>query len=310
MFEIKYPTVSEAIAEGNRQKFVIGPLEPGFGHTIGNALRRTLLSSIPGAAVTHVRFDEALHEFGTLRGVAEDLSDIILNLKDLVLHSHSPEPVQLRVDVLGPADVTGAHFAVNPDVEVLNPDLQIATLNGRARFAADITVEQGIGYRGAESRPPSGTIGDIPVDALFSPVRRASFEVEASPGERQTASDELVVDVLTDGTITPREAIATAGGMLRRLMQLVEGLAEVDLPAGFDSSGAADVPSDLLLSIDDLGLSERPRNCLKRAQVTTIGALVERTRLELLAIPNFGEKSLDEVQACLDELGLALASED
>ena len=310
MFEIKYPTVSEAIAEGNRQKFVIGPLEPGFGHTIGNALRRTLLSSIPGAAVTHVRFDEALHEFGTLRGVAEDLSDIILNLKDLVLHSHSPEPVQLRVDVLGPADVTGAHFAVNPDVEVLNPDLQIATLNGRARFAADITVEQGIGYQGAESRPPSGTIGDIPVDALFSPVRRASFEVEASPGERQTASDELVVDVLTDGTITPREAIATAGGMLRRLMQLVEGLAEVDLPAGFDSSGAADVPSDLLLSIDDLGLSERPRNCLKRAQVTTIGALVERTRLELLAIPNFGEKSLDEVQACLDELGLALASED
>ena len=310
MFEIKYPTVSEAIAEGNRQKFVIGPLEPGFGHTIGNALRRTLLSSIPGAAVTHVRFDEALHEFGTLRGVAEDLSDIILNLKDLVLHSHSPEPVQLRVDVLGPADVTGAHFAVNPDVEVLNPDLQIATLNGRARFAADITVEQGIGYKGAESRPPSGTIGDIPVDALFSPVRRASFEVEASPGERQTASDELVVDVLTDGTITPREAIATAGGMLRRLMQLVEGLAEVDLPAGFDSSGAADVPSDLLLSIDDLGLSERPRNCLKRAQVTTIGALVERTRLELLAIPNFGEKSLDEVQACLDELGLALASED
>ena len=310
MFEIKYPTVSAAIVEGNRQKFVIGPLEPGFGHTIGNALRRTLLSSIPGAAVTHVRFDEALHEFGTLRGVAEDLSDIILNLKDLVLHSHSPEPVQLRVDVLGPADVTGAHFAVNPDVEVLNPDLQIATLNGRARFAADITVEQGIGYKGAESRPPSGTIGDIPVDALFSPVRRASFEVEASPGERQTASDELVVDVLTDGTITPREAIATAGGMLRRLMQLVEGLAEVDLPAGFDSSGAADVPSDLLLSIDDLGLSERPRNCLKRAQVTTIGALVERTRLELLAIPNFGEKSLDEVQACLDELGLALASED
>ena len=310
MFEIKYPTVSAAIVEGNRQKFVIGPLEPGFGHTIGNALRRTLLSSIPGAAVTHVRFDEALHEFGTLRGVAEDLSDIILNLKDLVLHSHSPEPVQLRVDVLGPADVTGAHFAVNPDVEVLNPDLQIATLNGRARFAADITVEQGIGYKGAESRPPSGTIGDIPVDALFSPVRRASFEVEASPGERQTASDELAVDVLTDGTITPREAMATAGGMLRQLMQLVEGLAEVELPGGFDSPGAADVPSDLLLSIDDLGLSERPRNCLKRAQVTTIGALVERTRLELLAIPNFGEKSLDEVQACLDELGLALASED
>ena len=310
MLEIKYPTVSEATAEGNRQKFVIGPLEPGFGHTIGNALRRTLLSSIPGAAVTHVRFDEALHEFDTLRGVAEDISDIVLNLKDLVLHSHSPEPVQLRVDVLGPADVTGAHFAVNPDVEVLNPDLQIATLNGRARFAADVTVERGIGYEGAESRPSNGTIGDIPVDALFSPVRRASFEVEASPGERHTASDELVVDILTDGTITPREAMATAGGMLRQLMQLVEGLDEVALPAGFDSPGAADVPSDLLLSIDDLGLSERPRNCLKRAQITTIGALVERTKLELLAIPNFGEKSLDEVQACLDELGLALASED
>ncbi len=310
MLEIKHPTVAEATADGNRQKFVIGPLEPGFGHTIGNALRRTLLSSIPGAAVTHVRFDAALHEFDTLHGVAEDISDIILNLKDLVLHSHSPEPVQLRVDVLGPTDVTGAHFAVNPDVEVLNPDLHVATLNGRARFAADVTVERGIGYAGAESRPASATIGEIPVDALFSPVRRAAFEVEASPGERETASDELVVDILTDGTITPREAMATAGGMLRQLMQLIEGLADVSLPSGLDPSGAADVPSDLLLSIDDLGLSERPRNCLKRAQITTIGALVARTRLELLAIPNFGEKSLDEVQVCLDELGLALASED
>ena len=310
MLEIKHPTVAAATATDNRQKFVIGPLEPGFGYTIGNALRRTLLSSIPGAAVTHVRFDEALHEFDTLRGVVEDISDIILNLKDLVLHSHSPEPTQLRIDVLGPAEVTGAHFGVNPDVEVLNPELHIATLNARARFAVDVTVEQGIGYMGAESRPAAATIGDVPVDALFSPVRRVAYEVEASPGEREVASDELVVDVLTDGTITPAEAMATAGGILRRLTQLVENLAEVSLPDGLDPSATPDMPSDLQRPIDELGLSERPRNCLKRAQVTTVGALLERTSLELLAIPNFGEKSLDEVTARLDELGLALASDD
>ena len=309
MLEIKHPTVSAAVAEVNRQKFVIGPLDPGFGHTIGNALRRTLLSSIPGAAVTHVRFDEALHEFDTLKGVVEDISDVILNLKDLVLRSHSPEPVQLRIDVLGPGEVTGAHFGVNPDVEVLNPDLHVASLNGQARFAADVTVEQGIGYSGAESRPSSGTIGDVPVDALFSPVRRVAYEVEATTGE-DVAADELIVDVLTDGTVTPSEAMATAGGILRRLTQLVENLAEVSLPDGLDPSAATEMPSDLLRPIDDLGLSERPRNCLKRAQVTTVGSLLERTPLELLAIPNFGEKSLDEVTARLDELGLALAAGD
>ena len=309
MLEIKHPTVSAATAEVNRQKFVIGPLDPGFGHTIGNALRRTLLSSIPGAAVTHVRFDEALHEFDTLGGVVEDISDIILNLKDLVLRSHSPEPVQLRIDVLGPGEVTGAHFGVNPDVEVLNPDLHVASLNGQARFAADVSVEQGIGYRGADSRPSSGTIGDVPVDALFSPVRRVSYEVEATTGE-DVAADELIVDVLTDGTVTPSEAMATAGGILRRLTQLVEDLAEVSLPDSLDPSAGTEMPSDLVRPIDDLGLSERPRNCLKRAQVTTVGALLERTALELLAIPNFGEKSLDEVTARLDELGLALASGD
>lgn len=309
MLEIKHPTVSAAVAEVNRQKFVIGPLDPGFGHTIGNALRRTLLSSIPGAAVTHVRFDQALHEFDTLGGVVEDISDVILNLKDLVLRSHSPEPVQLRIDVLGPGEVTGAHFGVNPDVEVLNPDLHVASLNSQARFAADVTVEQGIGYSGAESRPSSGTIGDVPVDALFSPVRRVSYEVEATTGE-DVAADELIVDVLTDGTVTPSEAMATAGGILRRLTQLVENLAEVSLPDSLDPSAATETSSDLLRPIDDLGLSERPRNCLKRAQVTTVGALLERTPLELLAIPNFGEKSLDEVTARLDELGLALASGD
>lgn len=310
MLEIKHPTVVAATAEGNRQRFVIGPLDGGFGHTIGNTLRRTLLSSIPGAAVTHVRFDEALHEFDTLKGVVEDISDIVLNLKDLVLRSHSPEPVQLRIDVLGPADVTGAQFSVNPDVEVLNPELHVATLNGKARFAADVTVEQGIGYSGADSRPGTGTIGDIPVDALFSPVRRVSYEVEDTPGERDVTSDELIVDVLTDGTITPSEAMATAGGILRRMAQIVEDLAEVSLPDGMDPSAAPDMPSDLMRPIDELGLSERPRNCLKRAQVTTVGALLERTPLELLAIPNFGEKSLDEVTARLDELGLALASGD
>src|SRR5216683_5865704 len=178
MLIIQRPQVEAADPEGNLQQFTIGPLEPGFGHTLGNSLRRTLLSSIPGAAVTQVRFDEALHEFDVIPGVKEDVTDLILNLKDLVLQCESEEPVTLRLDKRGPGDVTAGDIQTTADVEILNPDLHLATVNQRGRLALDLTVEQGRGYLSAERNKRTSTIGVIPVDAIFSPVRRVAFSVE------------------------------------------------------------------------------------------------------------------------------------
>lgn len=309
MLVMQRPTVESVTEpEYNRQKFAIGPLEPGFGHTLGNSLRRALLSSIPGAAVIRVRFDDALHEFDTIKGVAEDVTDIILNLKDLVLRCHSEEPVELRIDQRGPGEVTGASLAVNPDVEVLNPDLVVARLNDKARLAMDITVSQGRGYVSAEINKLDSTIGVIPIDSIFSPVRRVAYNVEPTRVEQSTEFDRLVLDIETDSSITPQEALASAGATLRTLVQLVEEMS--DEPQGLSMAEAGSAPAgapDLDLPIEDLELSERPRNCLKRAQINMIGELLARTEDELLAITNFGQKSLDEVNEKLDERGLALA---
>jgi len=315
MLVIQRPTV-EPIDEqvGNRQRFSISPLEPGFGHTLGNSLRRTLLSSIPGAAVTQVRFDDALHEFTTIKGVTEDVTDITLNLKDLVLQVFSDEPVTLRLDVKASApntDVTAADIQPNNDVEILNPELHIATLSAGARLAIDIVVSKGRGYVSAERNKTSSTIGVIPVDSIFSPVRRVAFEVEPTRVEQDTNFDRLVLDIETDGSISPREALASAGATLTSLVELVRDMS--DEPQGLElgevSTVAAGSP-DLELPIEDLDLSERPRNCLKRAQVNTIGELLQKTEEDLLAITNFGQKSLDEVKAKLDERGLQLRVKD
>ena len=312
MLVIQRPTV-EAIdeAEGNLQRFAVGPLEPGFGHTIGNSLRRTLLSSIPGAAVTQVRFDDALHEFDTIEGVAQDVTDIILNLKDLVLVVHSDEPVTLRLDARGAAEVTAADIQPHPDVEVLNGALEIASLNGKGRLAVDLTVQNGRGYVSADKNKTSTTIGVIPVDSIYSPVRRVSFEVEPTRVEQSTDYDRLVLEIETDGSISPREALASAGGTLRALVQLVEEMSEE--PQGLELGEAVQVASggpDMELPIEDLELSERPRNCLKRAQVNTVGELLQKSEDDLLAITNFGQKSLDEVIEKLDERGLSLRNRD
>ena len=312
MLIIQRPTV-EAIGEeeGNRQRFAIGPLEPGFGYTLGNSLRRTLLSSIPGAAVTQVRFDDALHEFTTLPGVKEDVTDIILNLKDLVLEVETDEPVTLRLDVRGPAVVTAGDIQQTSDVEVLNPDLVLATLNAKGRLALDLTVERGRGYVSADRNKRSSTIGVIPVDSIFSPVRRVAFIVEPTRVEQSTNYDRLVLDIETDGSISPREALASAGRHPRVPRQ--PGRRDERAAPGprarrrqrWPSSGSP----DLDLPIEDLDLSERPRNCLKRAQVNTVGELVTKTEDDLLAITNFGQKSLDEVLQKLDERGLASADQ-
>jgi DNA-directed RNA polymerase subunit alpha len=312
MLVIQRPTV-EAIgeAEDNRQRFAVSPLEPGFGHTLGNSLRRTLLSSIPGAAITQLRFDDALHEFDTIAGVTEDVTDIILNLKDLVLICHSDEPVTLRLDAKGAADITAADIEANSDVEILNPELHIATLNKSARLAIDITVSKGRGYVSADRNKSTQTIGVIPVDSIFSPVRRVSFQVEPTRVEQSTEYDRLVLDIQTDGSISPREALASAGDTLRSLVSLVAEMS--DAPQGLELGEVSSISSgspDLDLPIEDLDLSERPRNCLKRAQVNTVGELVEKTIDDLMAITNFGQKSLDEVIQKLDERGLSLRVKD
>ena len=312
MLIIQRPTV-EAVDEeqNNRQRFAIGPLDPGFGTTLGNSLRRTLLSSIPGGAVTQLRFDEALHEFTTLPGVKEDVTDIILNLKDLLVRVATDEPVTLRLDVRGPVDATAADLQTTADVEVLNPDLHIASINAKGRLAVDVTVEKGRGYVSADKNKRSNTIGVIPIDSIFSPVHRVTFDIEPVRVEQSTNYDRLVLDIETDGTITPREALASAGDTLRNLVGLVADLE--DAPQGLELGDTGTTTSgspDLDLRIEELDLSERPRNCLKRAQINTIGELVERTMDDLLAITNFGQKSADEVVQRLDERGLSLRTRD
>jgi DNA-directed RNA polymerase subunit alpha len=308
MLVIQRPTVEAAgEAEGNRQQFNVGPLEPGFGYTIGNSLRRTLLSSIPGAAITMVRFDDALHEFDTITGVAEDVTDIILNLKDIVLTSTSEEPVVIRLDIRGPADVAAGDIKLPPEIEILNRDAHVATVNAKGRLAVDLTVERGRGYLSSDRESQNRTIGVVPVDAIFSPVRRVTFTVEPTRVEQSTNYDRLLLDIETDGSITPKEALASAGATLRSLVDLVANLS--DDPQGLELGEVATVSAgspDLELAIEDLDLSERPRNCLKRAQINTIGELLTKTEDDLLNITNFGQKSLDEVKAKLDERGLTL----
>jgi DNA-directed RNA polymerase subunit alpha len=312
MLIIQRPTV-EALdeEENNRQRFVVKPLEPGFGHTLGNSLRRTLLSSIPGAGVTQVRFDDALHEFTTLPGVKEDVTDLILNLKDLVLRVESDESVMLRLDARGPGDITAKDIQTSADVEILNPDLHIASLSDKGRLAIDITVERGRGYVSADRNKKSSTIGVIPVDSIFSPVRRVAFTVEPTRVEQSTNFDALTLDIETDGSISPREALASAGDTLRSLVGLVADMSEAPQGLELGEVGATTSGSpDLDLPIEELDLSERPRNCLKRAQVNTIGELIEKSEDDLLAITNFGQKSLDEVILKLDERGLSLRTKE
>ncbi len=312
MLIIQRPEIEALEPEGTTQRFIISPLEPGFGHTLGNSLRRTLLSSIPGAAVTRVRFDDALHEFGTIKGVKEDVTDVILNLKDLVLTCTSEEEVPLRLDVRGPNEVTARDIQTTSDVEILNPDLRIASVNATGRLALDLSVEQGRGYASADKTKRAGApIGEIPVDAIFSPVRRVAFEIEPTRVEQATNYDKLTLEIETDGSITPREALASAGATLRNLVALVGDLSaeQEGLELGEVSPVTATSP-DLELAIEELDLSERPRNCLKRARVDTIGQLVQKTEDDLLAITNFGQKSLDEVIQKLDERGLSLRMKD
>jgi len=307
MLVIQRPTV-EAIgtAENNRQKFSIGPLEPGLGHTIGNSIRRMLLSSIPGAAITTVKFESALHEFDTITGITEDVTEIILNLKDIVVVSENDEASVISVDIKGPKEITAGDLVCPAGIEIHNKSQHIATLSDKGRLVVDLTVERGKGYVSSD-RDTRKVIGIVPIDAIFSPVRRCTYLVEPTRVEQSTNYDRIVLDIETDGSIEPREALASAGATLRSLVDLVATMSDapVALELG-EIAGTGMGSPDLDLSIEDLDLSERPRNCLKRAQVNTVGELLLRSEEDLLNITNFGQKSLDEIKLKLDERGLSL----
>ncbi len=310
MLVIQRPTVEQLDnGESSKGSFAIGPLEPGFGHTLGTSLRRALLSSVPGAAITSVRFDDALHEFDTIAGVVEDVTDVILNIKDIVLsyESEEEESVVLRLDARGPGSVTAGDISCPPEVEILNKDCHLAELTDKGRLAIDFTVHRGRSWLSSKRDLATDTIGIIPVDAIFSPVRRVKVDVEPTRVEMSTDFDQLILEIETDGSIEPREALASAGATVRSLVQLVEEMS--DEPEGLtlgEAPSASSGSPDLELPIEDLDLSERPRNCLKRAQVNTIGELLTKNQDDLLAITNFGQKSLDEVIDKLDERGLTL----
>ena len=309
MFIVARPQISEESVNPTRSRFVIEPLEPGFGYTIGNSLRRTLLSSIPGAAISSVRIEGVLHEFSTIPKVTEDVTDIILNLKELVIRSEADEPVTVYLKAKGPGDVTAGDIAPPAGVEILNPDLHVATIGKAGSLEMEMVVERGVGYRMADkNKKPRDPIGIIPVDSIFSPVRRVSYSVENTRVEQMTDRDRLILDVESDGSISPREALASAGGTLMELVQLVAELADAPSmqvgPAEDDS-----MPSDYGITVEELNLSVRSYNCLKREGIHSVGELVARSEADLLDIRNFGAKSIDEVKAKLVELGLDLKEE-
>jgi len=302
------PSLGEEPVNETRSRFVIEPLEPGFGYTLGNSLRRTLLSSIPGAAVTSIKINGVLHEFSTVAGVTEDVTEIILNLKDLVVSSEHDEPVVAYLRKNGSGAVTAADIEPPAGVEVHNPDLHIATLNEKGSLEIELVVERGRGYvSAAQNKTGEEEIGRMPVDSIYSPVLKVTYKVEATRVEQRTDFDKLVIDVETKQSIRPRDAIASAGktlvelfGLARELNVEAEG---IDIgPSPVDEQLAA----DLALPVEDLQLTVRSYNCLKREGIHTVGELISRSEQDLLDIRNFGAKSIDEVKAKLHEMGLSL----
>ncbi len=303
---VQRPQISEQEISDTRSKFVIEPLEPGFGYTLGNSLRRTLLSSIPGAAVTQIKVDGVLHEFSTLDGVTEDMTDVVLNLKELVIRSETDEPTTVHLRATGPVEVTAGDIELPSGVEILNPAHHIATLNNKGTLSMELRIEQGRGYRAADGASKD-VIGTIPMDALFSPVRRVTYQVEPTRVEQMTNYDRLILDVETDGSVPPVDAVSAAGSTLVELFQLVSGIGEGKggLVLG-PEPGEDEAAGVLATPIEDLDLTVRSYNCLKREGVTTVGELTEKSEDDLLEIRNFGQKSIDEVKAKLAEMGLDL----
>ena len=300
---VKVSPVNELLA-----KIVIEPFERGFGHTLGNALRRILLSSMPGAAVTEAEIEGVFHEYTSIEGVQEDVVDILLNLKQIAVRMNARDTAELRISKKGPGAVTGADIQLDHDVEVMNPELVIANLTNLGELNVILKVERGRGYRPATQRPAfeeaSGPIGRLQLDASFSPVLRVTYNVEAARVEQRTDLDKLIIEIETNGTIDPEEAIRRAGGILKDQLSVFVDLQGQDEGAGAQAESQVD--PILLRPVDELELTVRSANCLKAENIMYIGDLVQRTEVELLRTPNLGKKSLTEIKEVLEGHGLGL----
>jgi DNA-directed RNA polymerase subunit alpha len=319
LMEFQIPKIVHEEIDENRGVFQIEPLDRGFGYTFGNSLRRVLLSSLEGAAVTSVKIEGVAHEFTTLPGVREDVTDILLNFKNLIarLHGDSPE-IEVRLSKRGAGAVTAKDIEAPAELEILNPELEIANLSDKGKLEVTLTIGRGRGYVPAElNRGPEHTIGVIPVDSIFSPVRRVSYDVEAARVGQRTDYDKLILDVTTDGSLDPRDAIGQAAEILIRQLAIftdldrIEGFGEA--AATTDGGGGAEPALAHGMEnfpIEELELGVRSYNCLKRVGIETIGDLVVKTENELAAIPNFGKKSIEEVKETLATHGLTLRGEN
>jgi DNA-directed RNA polymerase subunit alpha len=325
MLDFQVPRISSESVDDNRGSFTIEPLDRGFGYTFGNSLRRVLLSSLTGAAVTSVRIEGVAHEFSTIKGVKEDVTDIVLNLKGIVCRMHSDATeIEAPLVVTGPGEITAKDIDLPSGVEILNPDAHIATLEKKTKLEVYLTVGRGRGYRPAEeNKSPDQPIGVIPIDSIFSPVRRVAYSVEQARVGQRTDFDKLTLDIETDGSIDPQSALREAAEILisqlaiftdaDRVVELREG-APGALEGGFGAAlgvGQGGGPSRQPNAMDDILIEElelgvRSYNCLKRAGIQTVGDLVSKTEAELNAIPNFGKKSIDEVVETLNARGLSL----
>ncbi len=309
MWEVPKPKIEYAELSDTYGKFLVEPLDRGFGVTLGNALRRVLLSSISGAAVTSVKIESVLHEFSTIPGVVEDVTQIILNLKELTVRLHTDKPKLLRLEVKGKKEVTAADIQEDAEVDILNPVLHIATLDKKdAKLAMELVVERGKGYVPAEKhRKSEHVIGVIPVDSIFSPIQKVNYSVEETRAGHATDLDRLVFEVWTDGSIRPDEAIQEGARVLTESLKLFTGMGqEGEAYSSLEPGADAQMGKLYAMPIEELDLSVRPYNCLKRAGINTVGDLMQRTEEEIVSVKNFGRKSLDEVREKLTVLGLSL----
>ncbi|MFC4389247.1 DNA-directed RNA polymerase subunit alpha [Gracilibacillus marinus] len=314
MIEIEKPKIEtvEISNDATYGKFVVEPLERGYGTTLGNSLRRILLSSLPGAAVTSVQIDGALHEFSTVDGVVEDVTTIILNLKKLALKIYSDEEKTLEVDVQGEGKVTAADIIFDSDVEILNPDLHIATLSDNGHLKMRISAKSGRGYRPAdtnnhEDRP----IGVIPVDSIFTPVQKVTYQVENTRIGQDSNFDKLTFDVLTDGSIRPEEAVSLGAKIFMEHINIFVGLTDEAKNAEIMIEKEEDQKEKVLeMTIEELDLSVRSYNCLKRAGINTVQELAHKSEEDMMKVRNLGRKSLEEVKHKLEDLGLGLRNEE
>ncbi|KMK74890.1 DNA-directed RNA polymerase subunit alpha [Alkalihalobacillus pseudalcaliphilus] len=314
MIEIEKPIIEtvEVSEDAKYGKFVVEPLERGYGTTLGNSLRRILLSSLPGAAITSVQIDGVLHEFSTIEGVVEDVTTIILNLKKLALKIYSDEEKTMEIDVQGEGKVTAADLTHDSDVEVLNPDLYIATLAKGANLRMRLTAKRGRGYVLAEgNKSEDQAIGVLPIDSIYTPVSRVNYQVENTRVGQVTNYDKLTLDVWTDGSIRPEEAVSLGAKILTEHLNIFVGLTDQAQNAEIMVEKEEDQKEKVLeMTIEELDLSVRSYNCLKRAGINTVQELTQKTEEDMMKVRNLGRKSLEEVQEKLGELGLGLRKED